>query len=118
MPGDRRLFADSLAQQGLGQGREVGDRAGGRIRLILADDAERLAPAILTLEGDGAAKDDRLRVCRRLDQLGRGPSGAVVAQVAGGAGRLQRQGAFERRQPGGGDQIGVCLLYTSDAADE
>jgi hypothetical protein len=56
-----RDLADLLSDQMMGKRRHIGDRSDARIRLVFADDPERLATAIVAQNGDPRAERDRCR---------------------------------------------------------
>src|SRR5690606_11110835 len=81
---DARGVADSLAEQRPRERRHIGERALGRIRLVLADDAVGLLAAVLADEGDAHPEPHLAGVLGGRNELGRRAPRRPVAQVACG----------------------------------
>src|SRR5829696_10468354 len=81
--------SDAPAGEGLGDRRDVGDGALRGIRLVLADDAEGLAAAVLALDRDRRAEMRLRGVGRRGHDLRRVAPRRPVAEITGGAGEAR-----------------------------
>src|SRR6266403_1417199 len=89
----RDHIADALSEHRFRKRRDVRDRTFGRVGFVLADDPERLLPAVVAPDGHGGSEPHFRCVCRgRHYPRGRAPRGPVaqIASRRGNGGAIRR----------------------------